>query len=197
MDRIESLLKSYPELSEIQENITKAYSILSDCYDTGGKLLIAGNGGSASDSEHIVGELMKGFMKERHYESKALPGAKLQSGLPAISLVSQSSLISAISNDNGAELIYAQQVLGYGTKKDVFLGISTSGNSKNIVNAALIAKELGLRVISMTGMKDSKLSNISDVTIQVPAEETYRIQEYHLPIYHVLCAMLEDKYFPS
>ena len=195
MDRIGKLIETFPELNGIHENIIKAYSILSDSYNNKGKLLIAGNGGSASDAEHIVGELMKGFMKERRYESKSLPEAKLQYGLPAISLVSQSSLITAIANDNGADLIYAQQILGYGTPNDVFLGISTSGNSKNIVNAALVAKEIGLHVISMTGKKNSKLSSISDVTIQVPADETYRVQEYHLPIYHVLCAMLEDKYF--
>lgn len=189
------LEETYKALKECIPTIEKCIELIIECYEKGGKLLVAGNGGSASDCEHIVGELMKGFKKERHYESKSLPGERLQVGLPAISLVSQSALITAISNDNGGDLIFAQQVLGYGKKGDIFIGITTSGNSSNIIKAALIAKERGLTVIGMTGSKGGKLKETADYTISVPADETFKVQEYHLPVYHAICASVENYFF--
>lgn len=173
-----------------------------------GKLLVAGNGGSAADAEHIVGELMKGFVNPRKLEtdySDALItvnkelgrvlSENLQGALPAIALDGHLALTTAYMNDCEPLLCFAQQVNGFGRKSDVFLGISTSGNSKNILYAATVAKAKGMKVIGLTGEKDSKLSEMSDVCIQVPETETYKIQELHLPVYHCLCLMLEDKFF--
>lgn len=195
MKTLDLLIEKYPDLIVCREEIIRSYEILLKAYTDGNKVLVCGNGGSASDSEHIVGELMKGFKMERSYHSEALSGLRLQRALPAISLVSQFSLISAISNDNGADLIYAQQVLGYGKQKDVLIALSTSGNSKNVILAAKLAKELGLEVISLTGEGGGLLKDLSSSCIAVPAKETYLIQEYHLPIYHALCAMLEEHFF--
>ena len=173
---IEFLTTRYPILSSIKNNITEAYLVLEESYRNGGKLLIAGNGGSAADAEHILAE-------------------NLQEALPAIALDGHISLSTAYINDCEPLLCFAQQVNGYGVDKDVFLGISTSGNSKNILYAAATAHVKGMKVIGLTGAKNSKLENISDVCIKVPETETYMIQELHLPVYHCLCLMLEDKFF--
>ena len=204
---IKLLIERYPELKKCKNEIIEAYLILEECYEKGGKLLIAGNGGSAADSNHIVGELMKSFVKKRKIDQKVFDKLmlnekygkelcdSLQGALPAISLNNHESLNTAFLNDVNPCATFSQQVLGYGNKKDVFIGISTSGNSKNVVMAALVAKAKDLKVIGLTGEKDSDLSKISDVTIKAPEKEVYKIQEYHLPIYHTLCLMLEDHFF--
>lgn len=207
---VEDLINRYPELNVCAKDIKEAYKILEKCYENGGKLLIAGNGGSCSDSEHIVGELMKGFKKSRHIDANfagellkidATKGQelveKLQLGLPAIALDSHQGLNTAFINDipNGGEFAFAQQLCVLGSKDDVFLGISTSGNSKNVFNAAITAKAKGLKVIALTGASGGKLASIADCTIKVPSHETFMIQELHLPIYHCLCLMLEEHFF--
>lgn len=193
-----SLISRYPALSECFEDVEKAKNMLINCYEKGGKVLVAGNGGSASDSEHIVGELMKGFISKRPVTDEKIPTklrSKLQGALPAISLPSQTSLLTAFCNDVDPAMMYAQLVYGYAKEQDVFIGLSTSGNSENVVNAAIIAKAKGAKVVALTGTKNSKLSEISDITIKVPETETYKIQEYHLPIYHYLCAEIEKHFF--
>ena len=205
---IEMLIMRYPSLKNIKDEITEAYLILENSYSNGGKLLIAGNGGSAADAEHIVGELMKGFKLPRkpqsefskkliaeNYELGTVLANNLQGALPAIALDGHPALSTAYMNDCEPLLCFAQQVYGYGKSGDVFLGISTSGNSKNVLFAAITAHAKGMKVISLTGAKNSKLKEMSDVCIQVPQIETYMIQELHLPIYHCLCLMLEDKFF--
>lgn len=204
----DELITRYPVLAGSFEDILKAYETLEQSYAAGGKLLIAGNGGSAADSDHIVGELMKGFVKRRPVSAEfaeALKQAdpergeelakKLQGGLPAIALTNHTALSSAFANDVDGMLSYAQQVNGYGKAGDVFLGISTSGNSENVMYAAVTAKAKGLKVIGLTGKTGGKLAKLADVAIIVPEQETYKIQELHLPIYHVLCLMLEDKFY--
>ena len=191
-----------------KNDILQAYTILAESYKDSKKLLVAGNGGSAADSEHIVGELMKGFVKPRKLGeeySKALINANpelgavlseaLQGALPAIALDGHPALTTAYMNDCEPLLCFAQQVNGYGIAGDVFLGISTSGNSKNILYAATVAKARGLKVIGLTGEKESKLSAMADVCIRVPRKETFMIQELHLPVYHCLCLMLEETFF--
>lgn len=202
------LIDRYPKLIVCREDIIKAYEILEEAYLSGRKLLVSGNGGSASDSEHIVGELMKEFKLKRKMFSDQADALKsidpelglvlaenLQGALPAISLTGHSSLTTAFMNDAMPELVFAQQVNGYGKPGDVFLGISTSGNSKNVLYAAVNAKAKGLKVIGLTGAKESKLMKYADVCIRVPETETYKIQEYHLPVYHCLCLMLEENFF--
>lgn len=206
--QIEELTKRYPALEVCKDDILSAYEILSEAYSNGRKLLVCGNGGSASDSEHIVGELMKEFkLKRKVYADQAAAlkeidpelgqvlADNLQGALPAISLTGHSSLQTAFMNDAVPELVFAQQVNGYGKPGDVFLGISTSGNSKNVLYAAVNAKAKGLKVIGLTGAKENKLMKYADVCIRVPETETYKIQELHLPVYHALCLMLEDKFF--
>jgi D-sedoheptulose 7-phosphate isomerase len=205
--QLDILLERYPALKECENDIISAYLLLEDCFKNGGKLLIAGNGGSAADSNHIVGELMKSFCKKRKIDKKLYDkisknekygkelADSLQGALPTISLNNHESLNTAFLNDVNPCATFAQQIIGYGNSNDVFLGISTSGNSKNVVMASIVAKAKGMKVISLTGKKDSDLSNISDVTIKAPETETYKIQEYHLPIYHALCLMLEDEFF--
>lgn len=206
---INELITRYPILAPCREDILRAYEVLETCYTQGRKLLVAGNGGSAADSEHIVGELMKEFkLKRRVYADQAesmqridpemgrILAENLQGALPAISLCEHSGLNTAYMNDSGEPaLIFAQQVNGYGRKGDVFLGISTSGNSKNILYAAVAAKAKGLKVIGLTGHKESRLTALADVCIRVPETETYKIQELHLPVYHALCMMLEERFF--
>lgn len=204
------LIKRYPQLSSCKDSIICAYNILENLYLNKGKLLIAGNGGSAADSEHIVGELMKGFKSTRKLDKdycKALNeidedlgkilSENLQGALPAIALVEHFALTTAFTNDCEPLLCFAQQINGFGVKGDVFMGISTSGNSKNVLYAATVAKAKGMKVIGLTGAKESKLSSLSDVCIRVPETETYMIQELHLPVYHCLCLMLEEKFFPD
>lgn len=202
------LIERYPKLEICQKEVLKAYNIIRETYCQGKKLLIAGNGGSASDAEHIVGELMKEFklkrkVFDRHAETlkrinpdlgKTL-AENLQGALPAISLTGHSSLTTAFMNDSMPELVFAQQVYGYGIQGDVFLGISTSGNSKNILYAAVSAKAKGLKVIGLTGIRKNRLMQFADVCIQVPETETYKIQELHLPVYHCICMMLEEYFF--
>ena len=202
------LLERYPVLEEAREDILCAYRILCECYEHGGKVLVAGNGGSAADAEHIVGELMKGFKLPRKigsdFRSKLIGASpelgevlaeNLQGALPAIALDGHFALTTAYMNDCEPLLCFAQQVNGFGNTDDVFLGISTSGNSKNILYAATVARAKGMKVIGLTGAKSSKLAQMADVCIQAPETETYRIQEFHLPIYHCLCLMLETHFF--
>ncbi len=208
MNYLEELLERYPVLACVKAEILNAYHILESCYENGGKLLIAGNGGSCADAEHIVGELMKGFVKPRTVSeefAKKLTEAdpergkelaqKLQGGLPAIALTGHPGLSTAFLNDVDGDLIFAQQTYGYGKPGDVLLGISTSGNSKNVMYAMAAAKALGMKTIGLTGKDGGQLKTAADVTIVVPESETFKIQEYHLPIYHALCLMLEERFF--
>jgi D-sedoheptulose 7-phosphate isomerase len=207
LKHVDVLIDRYPELEGQRMNIIEAYKILEESYASGGILLIAGNGGSAADSEHIVGELMKGFENSRKLpqeyvdnlktvdkEMGEVLGNNLQGGLPAIALDGHLALTTAYMNDCEPLLCFAQQVNGFGNKKDVFLGISTSGNSKNILYAATVAKAKGMKVIGLTGAKDSKLSAMADITVRSSQTRTYMVQEHHLPIYHCLCLMLEDRF---
>lgn len=208
--QLETLIKRYPALSVCEEEIEKAYKVLEECFASGHKLLIAGNGGSCADGEHIAGELMKGFKLQRKCteefakklksidaERGAELAEKLQGGLPTIALDNHQALNTAYVNDveNGGLLTYAQQVYGYGKAGDVLLGISTSGNSKNVAYAAVVARAKGMKVIGLTGAKGGNLASVADVTIKVPETETYMIQELHLPVYHCLCLMLEERFF--
>ena len=194
------LFSRYPSLLPIKEEIHKAYEAMEETYRQGGKLLVCGNGGSASDSDHIVGELMKGFYKARKLteEQKAVfgdLGDNLQGALPAISLTQHTALSTAFLNDVEPDMVFAQQTYGYGNKGDVFLGISTSGNARNVIHAAKVARAKGLKVIGLTGKDGGELKKISDICMVVPAGITADIQELHLPIYHTLCAMLEERFF--
>ena len=202
------LFEKYPVLVECKNDIMAAFDVLDNCFSQGGKVLVCGNGGSACDSEHIIGELMKGFLLKRELREDtldkfkmALPDnweyitASLQGALPAISLVSQTGISTAVSNDIAGDMIFAQQVFGYARKGDVLIGISTSGNAKDVVNAVNVAKVMEMKTIGLTGVGGGVMGKICDVTIKVPDKETYIIQEYHLPVYHTLCAMLEMQYF--
>ena len=205
---INLLIERYPILVSIKRDIVDAYIILEECYENEGKLLVAGNGGSAADSEHIAGELMKRFKIQRpvteQYAKRLIeidpergPGLakNLERSLMAIPLVAHEALTTAYINDVDGLGIFAQQLMGFGRKGDVFLGISTSGNSKNIMNATVVARASGIKIIGLTGANGGELAKVSDVTIKVPETETYMIQELHLPVYHCLCLMLEDKFF--
>ena len=192
------LYERYPALEGCKEDIEKALGMMIDTYKKGGKILICGNGGSASDSEHIVGELLKGFMLKRPVTDERIPEhlrKGLQGSLPAISLPSQSAILSAFINDVDPEMMYAQLVYGYAKPEDLVIGLSTSGNSKNVVNALEVAKCVGAKTLAMTGERESKMSELSDVAIRVPETETYKVQEYHLPVYHYLCAGVEAYFF--
>ena len=206
--QLDLLIERYPKLAVCKGDIAKAYEIIETCYAHGGKLLIAGNGGSAADAEHIVGELMKGFKNTRKLPKEnadrliaANPelgktlAENLQGALPAIALDGHPALSTAYQNDCEPLLCFAQQVNGYGNDNDVFLGISTSGNSKNVLYAAVTAKAKGMKIIGLTGQKESKLSEIADVCIRVPETETYMVQELHLPVYHAICLMIEEHRF--
>lgn len=208
MDHLALLINRYPVLEPVKEAIFQAYCLLEKCYEGGGKLLIGGNGGSSADSEHIVGELMKGFCKKRQvpedFAGKLMEAdkergkylaEKLQQGLPAIALTGHTALSTAYLNDVDGLLTIAQQLYGYGKKGDVFLGISTSGNSENILYAAAAARAMEIPVIALTGKDGGRLAEAADVAIIVPEQETYRIQELHLPVYHALCLMLEGRFF--
>ena len=205
---INELVNRYPILGEVRDDIEMVYKTIVECYENGGKVLIVGNGGSAADADHIVGELMKGFLKERPVseEMKAAMmeidpvrgealAKNLQGGLPTISLTAHTALNTAFANDRDPVMIYAQQVNGYGNPGDVFLGISTSGNAENVLYAAVTAKAKGLKVLALTGKDGGKLAKIADASIIIPVQETYKIQELHLPVYHALCLMLEDHFY--
>ncbi|MDR1905146.1 MAG: SIS domain-containing protein [Treponema sp.] len=209
MDYIKQLIERYPALSGIKEDIFKAGDILIEMYRTGGKLLAAGNGGSAADAEHIIGELMKSFVKKRRAPAEFIDtlhtitdsekalylGEYLAQGIPGIALTAHTALNTACINDIDGTIIYAQQVYGYGKAEDVFLGISTSGNSKNILYAMITAKAKKMKTIALTGGSGGAVKQYADIAIIVPETETYKIQELHLPIYHALCLMLEDYFF--
>lgn len=205
---VDLLVTRYPQLEVCREGVIKAYELMEECYEHDGKLLIAGNGGSAADSEHIAGELMKRFKTPRPVPSafaeklKSIDAERgdelsknLERSLMAIPLVAHESLTTAYINDVDGLGVFAQQLYGFGRKGDVFLGISTSGNSKNVMSATVVAKALGIKVIGLTGRSGGELANVADVVIKVPEDETYMIQELHLPVYHCLCLMLEDRFF--
>lgn len=205
---LDLLIKRYPSLLSCVDNIEKAYCILEECYIHDGKLLIAGNGGSAADCEHIAGELMKRFktprpipgdFAEKLMEVDPVRGAELaknlERGLMAIPLVAHEALSTAYINDVDGLGVFAQQLYGFGRPGDVFLGISTSGNSKNVMSATVVARALGMKVIGLTGGCGGELAKAADVAICVPEKETYMIQELHLPVYHCLCLMLEERFF--
>ena len=205
---LNDLVSRYPQLTVCKEEIVRTFAVLSEAYHNQYKLLICGNGGSAADAEHIVGELMKGFKSPRHLDEVSqnrlknvdsglgdLLAKNLQGALPAIALDGHPALSTAYMNDCNPLMCFAQQVNGYGRGGDVLLGISTSGNSKNVIYAAVTAKARGMKVIGLTGAKESKLSELADVCIRVPETETYKVQELHLPVYHCLCLMLEEEFF--
>lgn len=204
---LDSLTERYPVLSACENETEKLTEALIGCYKNGGKLLVCGNGGSAADAEHIVGELMKGFCRkrpldenekaelERYGEDGVMLANKLQSALPAISLFNETSLITAYSNDEDPSLIYAQQVYALGKPGDVLLCISTSGSSENVCLAVPAAKARGMTVAALTGKTGGKLKNICDICIAVPETETYKVQELHLPVYHAVCLCLEEEFF--
>ena len=189
---VDDLISRYPKLKEIEQQIIDAYLVLEECYSHNGKLLIAGNGGSAADAEHIAGELMKRFKTPRPIDSK-LAGKLIE--IDPVRGKELEALTTAYINDVDGLGVFAQQLFGFGREGDVFLGISTSGNSKNIMSATVVARALGIKVIGLTGNDGGELASVADVAVIVPDNETYRIQEYHLPIYHCWCLMLEDKFF--
>ena len=210
---IETLLQNHPALTVCRDSVESARDLLTDTYRAGGKLLLCGNGGSAADCDHIAGELLKGFLSHRPLseedcltladtlpEGEADPdlyllAGQLQGGLPAISLPAQTAAVTAVCNDTDPALIFAQLTWALGQARDALLCLSTSGNSRNVVLAAKAAKAKGMAVLALTGEDDSALSALADVTVQVPALETYRVQEYHLPVYHYLCAAVEEAFF--
>ncbi|WP_329802685.1 SIS domain-containing protein [Holdemanella biformis] len=205
---IDLLIDRYPVLEACKEDIISGYELLEECYTNGGKLLIAGNGGSAADAEHIAGELMKRFktprpipneLKERLIEIDPVRGENLSKNLErplmAIPLVAHEALTTAYINDVDGLGVFAQQLYGFGKKNDVFLGISTSGNSQNVMSATVVARALGIKVLGLTGELGGELNMVSNVCVKVPETETYRIQELHLPVYHCWCLMLEDHFF--
>ncbi|TNJ65615.1 SIS domain-containing protein [Paenibacillus hemerocallicola] len=207
-ETLQACIAKYPELSACREDIERAFQAMRDCYADGGKLLLAGNGGSAADCEHIVGELMKGFMSKRPIPPQmreklsqfgeaegGYMADRLQGALPAISLVSHTAIATAYANDVAADMVFAQQVYGYGKPGDVLIGLSTSGNSRNVIRALQVARALGMRTIGMTGSDGGEMKRYCDVTIRAPYEVTPDIQERHLPIYHALCVMLERHFF--
>lgn len=206
--QLDFLLSRYPILESCRNDIAEAYETIANTYKGNGKLLIAGNGGSAADAEHIVGELMKTFISPRKIDQSyaellisvdpelgQILAQNLQGTLPAIALDGHFALTTAYINDCEPLLCFAQQVHGYGCPGDVLLAISTSGNSQNVLFAAVVAKAKGMKVVGLTGKAESKLSSLSDVCIKVPEIETYKVQELHLPVYHSLCLMLEETFF--
>lgn len=205
METLTELIGRYPKLAGCQKEIEKSAEALIRAFEGGKRLYLCGNGGSAADADHIVGELMKGFLKKRPLPAAQLAafgtdaehiGARLSVGLPAISLHSQSALLTAFMNDEDPALVFAQALYALGEKGDVLLAISTSGSSANIVAAAKTAKALGMCVIALTGQKECALDAVSDFAIHVGDTETYRVQELHLPVYHWLCAAVEEHFFP-
>lgn len=203
----EQTLKQHPELKTCRDQMEEAFAVLRDCYRQSAKVLVCGNGGSAADSEHIVGELMKGFRSSRPLPETEIArlrklygndgekiGRSLQGALPAISLVSQISLCTAISNDVSADMVFAQQVFGYARPGDVLIGISTSGNAANVINAVKVARALDMRTIALSG-QGGTLKQLAELTIGVPGSETARIQELHMAVYHALSAALEAELF--
>lgn len=208
MDYIAELIERYPCLSVCEKDIREAANKIIASYKKGGKLMVAGNGGSAADSDHITGELLKSFVKKRTPEASFIEklkkidadtGAyladKLQGSLPAIALTNNSALMTASLNDVDGNVMFAQQLNGFGQKGDIFLGISTSGNSADIVYATVVAKAKGLVTVALTGRDGGKLKNLADISIVVPQKETFKIQELHLPVYHALCLTIEEYFW--
>lgn len=204
----EDLFVRYPRLEVCRDDISDAYVLMQKTYLNHHKVLIAGNGGSAADSEHITGELMKRFKISRPVNKQLAEKLiaideergkrlvkNLEMPLRTIPLTSHIAITTAYMNDADATGVFAQQLLGYGDEGDIFFAISTSGNSENIISACIVAKALGLKIVGLSGEKDSKLSEYADICIQVPETETYKIQELHLPVYHCLCLMLESYFF--
>lgn len=205
---IDELVERYPALAVCREQVLAAAEQLTATYRAGGKLLICGNGGSAADSEHIVGELMKGFILPRRLPAElearlkaVCPGEadylyeNLQGTLAAVSLVGQLALNTAFANDQAPDLQFAQQVLGLGRPEDTLIAISTSGNSANVIYAVQVARTLGLKTVALAGETGGRLKGICDVCICVPSRTTFKIQEYHLPVYHALCIAVENEFF--
>ena len=204
---LNDLIDKYKELEICRKDIIGAYNLMKECYGGGHKILICGNGGSAADAEHIVGELMKGFKNARTlpfdkkeilvnlYTDGKYLSDNLQEALPAISLVSGISLSTAYVNDVAADMVYAQQIYGLGVKGDIVIGISTSGNSGSIINALKVAGAFGMKTIGLTGNRNGEMQKFCDVSIKVPQSETYLVQELHMPVYHALCAMIEQEFF--
>ena len=205
---IDLLMKRYPVLEACKEEIIGGYELMEECYKNGGKLLIAGNGGSAADSEHIAGELMKRFkiprsipedLKKKLIEIDSVRGENLSKNLErplmAIPLVAHEALTTAYINDVDGLGVFAQQLYGFGRAGDVFLGITTSGNSQNVMSATVVARALGIKVLGLTGENGGELSQVANVCVKVPETETYMVQELHLPVYHCWCLMIEDKFF--
>ena len=205
---IKELVERYPQLSSVENEISKAAECLISCYKGGNKLLVCGNGGSSADSDHIAGELLKGFEQRRPVTEKmkneliefggergAYLSEKLQQGLPAISLSAHTALITAVANDTDPDLIFAQQVTGYGNTGDVLIGISTSGNAQNVIDAIITAKTKGMVVIGFTGEKGGRMRSYCNILINVPGTRTAFIQELHLPVFHAICLTVEDAFF--
>lgn len=208
MKHISELIERYPALKVCENSIEHAAEVLIETYEKGGKLLVAGNGGSCADSDHITGELLKSFIKKRIPSKEFIDSLKqidpdtgdylsnkLQGSLPAIALTNNTALMTASLNDVDGNVMFAQQVNGYGLPGDVFLGISTSGNSKDIVYPTVVAKAKGLKTIALTGRDGGKLKSLADISIVVPEKETFKIQELHLPVYHALCLEVEEHFW--
>jgi phosphoheptose isomerase len=207
-DILNELAARHPSLVNIKGEIERSADLITECFKSGGKLLICGNGGSSSDSDHIAGELMKGFEKRRLLSEKFrrdlgeaggergdyLAG-KLQQGLPAISLAAHSSLMTAVANDIDPDLIFAQQVVSFGTSRDILLAISTSGNSRNVIDAVIVSKAVGMTVIGLTGETGGRMREFCDVLIMIPERNTAFVQELHLPVYHTICRIIESEMF--
>jgi D-sedoheptulose 7-phosphate isomerase len=209
MTFLDELVSRYPSLAAVKRQIDAAFHAVVDCYDAGGKLLVCGNGGSAADADHIVGELMKGYLSPRQLptdmrerlraadpELGPVLGEKLQGTLSAINISAISAFATAFGNDVRAELTYAQATSGYGRQGDVLMGLSTSGNAVNVRAALVVARALGMRTIGLTGADGGRMAGLCDVLIAVPATRTFEVQELHLPVYHCLCAMVEAHFFP-
>jgi D-sedoheptulose 7-phosphate isomerase len=207
-ETLDELISRLPALACVRGDIADAYAALEGCFESGGRLFICGNGGSAADALHITGELMKSFcasrppdgpfarkLREIFPEQAEVLLSGLQGALPTYALVENSALSSAFANDVRPDMVFAQQVYGYAGRGDALLGISTSGESRNVVNALMVARAKGMRTIGLTGARRGAIDSVCDVTIAAPGTETYKIQEYHLPIYHTLCLMLERRFF--
>lgn len=209
MTRMEELLTRYPALAFCKDALMDALALMLETYEKGGKIMACGNGGSCADAQHIVGELMKGFLLRRPMtaeqkkafetalgaEDAELFASRMQRGIPAVALDGATGLLTAYANDVDADYIYAQQVFAFGGENDLLIGISTSGNSKNVVNAMKAAKALDIKTVALTGAKESKSSALATVAIRVPETETFKVQELHLPVYHYLCAEMEERVF--
>jgi D-sedoheptulose 7-phosphate isomerase len=209
MNYLEELIRRYPALGPLRPVIESAFRALERCYERGGKLLVCGNGGSAADADHIVAELMKGYLRPRPVASEVADRLRaadaslgpaladcLQGALPAVNLTAGSAFLSAFANDVRPDLAYAQAAWGHGRKGDVLLGISTSGNAANVRSALVVGRAVGMTTIGLTGRTGGKMAGLCDILLAVPADRTFEIQELHLPIYHCLCAMVEERFFP-